>query len=67
VTPLRSVERLAAVYPKQLLTYLRLTDLRVGILLNFGAERMKDGVKRVVDTFTPSASSFLRIDRPSES
>jgi GxxExxY protein len=67
IVEVKSVERLAAVYQKQLLTYLRLTDLRVGLLLNFGAELMKDGVKRVVNNFTPGDSSFLRINRPPES
>jgi GxxExxY protein len=67
IVEVKSAERLAAVYQKQLLTYLRLTDLRVGLLLNFGAERMKDGVKRVVNNFTPSKSSFLRVNRPTES
>jgi iron complex transport system substrate-binding protein len=52
------------VHTKQLLTYLRLTDLRVGLLLNFGAERMKDGVKRVVNSYTPLISSRLRINQP---
>ena len=66
IVEVKSVEHLAAVYQKQLLTYLRLTDLRVGLLLNFGAEQMKDGLKRVVNNFTPSSSSFLRTNRQSE-
>ena len=46
---LKSVETLAPVHKKQLLTYLRLTDLRLGLLLNFGAALMKDGIHRVVN------------------
>jgi GxxExxY protein len=46
---LKSVETLAAVHKKQVLTYLRLTDLRLGLLLNFGAALMKDGIHRVVN------------------
>ena len=46
---MKSVDRVAPVHRKQLLTYLRLTNLRVGLLLNFGAETMKDGITRVVN------------------
>ncbi|HEV7993826.1 MAG TPA: GxxExxY protein [Gemmatimonadaceae bacterium] len=63
IVEVKSVERLAPLHQKQLLTYLRLTDLRVGLLLNFGAETMKEGVKRVVNNFTPSTSSLLRVNR----
>jgi len=48
VVELKSVEAIAPVHKKQLLTYLRLTKLRVGLLLNFGAALMKDGIYRVV-------------------
>jgi iron complex transport system substrate-binding protein len=64
IVEVKSVERLAPVHTKQLLTYLRLTNLRVGLLLNFGAETMKEGLKRVVNDLTPSASPRLRINRP---
>jgi GxxExxY protein len=37
------------VYKKQLLTYLRLTDKRLGLLINFGEELIKDGISRVVN------------------
>ena len=49
IVEVKSLDRLAAVHRKQLLTYLRLTELRVGLLLNFGAETMKDGIRRVVN------------------
>jgi iron complex transport system substrate-binding protein len=49
IVEVKSLDRLAAVHRKQLLTYLRLTNLRVGLLLNFGAETMKDGIRRVVN------------------
>jgi GxxExxY protein len=45
---LKSIEGLAAVHRKQVLTYIRLGNLRLGLLLNFGAELMKDGIRRVV-------------------
>ena len=47
----------------QLLTYLKLTDCRLGLLINFDALRLKDGLKRVVNKFIltlrPSASERL--------
>jgi len=46
---LKSIETIAPVHKKQLLTYLRLADLRLGLLLNFGAALMKDGIHRVVN------------------
>jgi GxxExxY protein len=63
IVEIKSLERLAPIHAKQVLTYLRLTNLRVGLLLNFGAESMKDGVKRVVNNYTPPPSSPLRINR----
>ena len=48
IVEVKSLDRLAPVHRKQLLTYLRLTNLRVGLLLNFGAETMKDGIVRVM-------------------
>ena len=47
----KSVSRILEVHGKQLLTYLRLQDHRLGLLLNFGAPYMKDGVKRVINGF----------------
>lgn len=49
IVELKSVERVAPVHPKQLRTYLRLADLRLGLLINFNVELLKDGVKRVVN------------------
>ena len=43
VVELKSVEQVARVHKKQLLTYLRLTDCRLGLLINFGAEYIGDG------------------------
>ena len=64
IVEVKSLERLAPVHAKQLLTYLRLTNLRVGLLLNFGAETMKEGMKRVVNNYTAPSSSLLRINQP---
>ena len=49
ILELKSVEQIAAVHKKQLLTYLRLADKRLGLLINFGAELIKDGISRVVN------------------
>jgi len=49
IVELKSVERLQPVHAKQLLTYLRLTDRRLGLLINFGENLLKDGLKRVVN------------------
>lgn len=51
VLEIKSVELLAPVHFKQVLTYLKLSDLRVGLLLNFGAATLKEGLKRVVNNF----------------
>ncbi|MEZ6039044.1 MAG: GxxExxY protein [Planctomycetaceae bacterium] len=45
----KSVEKLAPVHGKQLLTYLKLTHCRLGLLINFGEELLKNGIKRVVN------------------
>jgi len=49
IVELKSVERMAPVHGKQLLTYLRLTDKRLGLLVNFGEQYIKDGIRRVVN------------------
>jgi GxxExxY protein len=43
------VEAVARVHKKQVLTYLRLSKLRLGLLINFGEELIKDGISRVVN------------------
>jgi GxxExxY protein len=49
IIEIKSVEVLAPVHRKQLLTYLRLMNLRLGLLLNFNVELMKNGIQRVVN------------------
>jgi len=53
VIELKSTERDSALYPKQLLTYLRLMDLPLGLLMNFGQETFKQGIQRVVNNHNP--------------
>src|SRR5262249_47874136 len=54
IVELKSVERTAPVHSKKLLTYLRLTKKRVGLLINFGGNALKDGLDRVVNDLQPS-------------
>ena len=63
IVELKSVERLAPVHSRQVLTYLRLMKLEVGLLINFGESLFKDGVKRVVNNYIPSATSRLRVNQ----
>ena len=63
VVELKSVEQLAPVHSKQLLTYLRLLNLPVGLLINFGAATLKEGLHRVVNNLPPSASPRLRVNQ----
>lgn len=51
VVEIKSVECLAPVHHKQLLTYLKLTTLKVGLLINFNEELLKNGIKRIVNNF----------------
>ena len=49
VVELKSIEKIAPVHKKVLLTYLRLSDSRLGLLINFGEELIKNGISRVVN------------------
>jgi len=49
IIEIKSVEAIAPVHRKQLLTYLRLADKRLGLLINFDTELIKDGIARVVN------------------
>lgn len=57
IVEIKSIDRLAPVHAKQLLTYLRLAKQPVGLLINFGGETLKDGIRRLVNNHRPSASS----------
>ncbi len=59
---LKSTERHMPVHAKQVLTYLRLMDLPLGLLMNFGAPTFKTGCKRIVNNHTDFASSRLRVN-----
>lgn len=49
IVELKSVEKLAPVHAKQLLTYLKVTNIRLGLLINFGEALLKDGIKRLAN------------------
>lgn len=60
IVEVKSVDQPSAVHAKQVLTYLRLMKLPVGLLINFGGSSLKEGVRRVVNGHVepaPSASS----------
>ncbi len=63
IVELKSVESTAPVHKKQVLTYLKVTGLSVGLLLNFGEATMKDGICRLVNSLTEEGSSDLAQSR----
>ena len=54
VNEVKSTDRLTAANAKQLLTYLRLLDQPLGLLLNFSGETMKEGIRRLVNNHRPT-------------
>src|SRR5439155_17165893 len=64
IVEIKSIEVLAPVHSKQLLTYLRLMNLHVGLLINFGEPTLKEGLHRIVNNLPPSASPRLRVNHP---
>lgn len=64
IIEIKSTDRLAPVHGRQLLTYLRLAKRPVGLLMNFGAETFREGLRRVVNNHTSFAPSRLRVNQP---
>ncbi|RLS58141.1 MAG: GxxExxY protein [Planctomycetota bacterium] len=56
IVEIKAVDRFAPIHEAQLLTYLKLVDKRVGLLLNFHVLHMKDGIKRMVNQLQKSGS-----------
>ena len=54
---IKSTERHAPVHAKQLLTYLRLMNLRLGLLMNFGLATFKEGTSRLVNDYVPASTA----------
>lgn len=63
IVELKSVERISRAHPKIVHTYLRLSGLPVGLLINFGAPTLREGLHRIVNDLEPSASPRLRVNR----
>lgn len=57
IIELKVVERLLEVHKAQLLSYLKLMDKQVGLLVNFNVVHLRDGIRRLVNNFNPSFSS----------
>lgn len=51
IVELKAIERLLPVHEAQLLSYLRMSDLRLGLLINFNVRLLRDGVRRMVNNF----------------
>jgi len=64
VVELKAVEQLARVYSMKVLTYIRLLNLPVGLLINFGGETLKEGLRRIVNELDPTDSPRLRVNHP---
>ncbi len=62
VVEVKAVEHLLPVHRRQTFTYLRLMDLQVALLLNFGAPTMKEGISRIVNGYVPDSGSRLRVN-----
>lgn len=60
IVEIKSVETIAPVHPKILLTYLKLTGITVGLLINFNEAILKDGIKRIVNNYNSAPSAPLR-------
>ena len=63
VVEIKSVEKSVPVHAKQVPAYLRLLKLPVGLLINFGAPTLKDGLQRIVNGLHQSASPRLRVNQ----
>ena len=63
ILEIKSVEKTLPVHAKQLITYLRLTNLSHGFVINFGTAMFKDGIRRLVNDRTSSVSSRLRANK----
>ncbi|HVR72561.1 MAG TPA: GxxExxY protein [Vicinamibacteria bacterium] len=64
VVEIKALEQLARIHSVQLLSYLRLTGCRVGLLINFHSYALRDGIRRVVNGY-PDSPEALRSRRPS--
>lgn len=61
VVELKTVDALLPVHDAQLLTYLKLYNRQIGLLINFNVPVIKDGLKRIVNNYEPSSSASPRL------
>ena len=66
IVEIKSVERLIPVHGKQLLTYLRLARQPLGLLMNFGGETFKEGIRRVANNYVFAPSRLCVNPLPSD-
>jgi GxxExxY protein len=59
IVKIKAVEKLNSVHDAQLLSYLKLANCRVGLLLNFHCTMLKNGIRRLVNNFPISATSAI--------
>ena len=67
VVEVKSVEAIAPVHQAQLLTYLKLSDKYLGLLINFNVVHLRDGIRRMVNGKPPSESSVTSVVNPQSS
>lgn len=60
ILEIKSIETLLPVHFKQLLTYLKITDKRIGLLINFNEALLKNGIKRIANKYNSAAPATLR-------
>jgi len=60
IVEIKSIETIAAVHSKVLLTYLKLTGITVGLLINFNEAVLKNGIKRIVNNYLSASPAPLR-------
>jgi GxxExxY protein len=64
IVEIRAIEQLGAIHNAQLISYLRLSNIRVGLLINFHVRLLTNGVKRIVNDFPDlAASAFSAVDK----
>jgi GxxExxY protein len=61
IVELKTVEQLLPIHDAQLLTYLKLSGLSLGLLINFNVPVLKNGIKRIANNFADSSSAPLRL------
>ena len=64
IIEVKSIEQLVPIHTRQLLTYLRMSKLSVGLLMNFGAPTFRQGLKRIVNDYEAAGTSPLLINQP---